>query len=382
VAQVLAVGVYERIRRAPVVDSSDVPSSPEQVSAEWLTAVLCSGRPGVRVTSVTADGVVHGTTTRGALELTYNSPEAAAHLPTRVFVKCTSQLAQRIMLGLGGLIDGEPAFYTQVRPLLRVEAPVGYFGAVESRSWRSVVVTEDVSRTRGARFWHPSSKVTRADIDDLLVNMANWHAALWESPRLAAWRWLKTPAEQMGVIDALIGLADRTGAGLRRARDVIPPAIRRRHGDFHAALRTSMRLASRGPATYLHGDMHVANTYRTGDHAMGICDWQVGLRGSWAHDFAYLLATALEVEDRRCWERELLEGYLARLETAGGPALNPQDAWRSYRQATFYPYFAWLYTLGRSRLQPSFQPPQTCLTLIERIATAIDDLDSFNAVGL
>jgi hypothetical protein len=48
----------------------------------------------------------------------------------------------------------------------------------------------------------------------------------------------------------------------------------------------------------------------------------------------------------------------------------------------FYPYFAWLYTLGRSRLQPRFQPEEVSLMLIERIAAAIDDLHSFAAVGL
>ena len=379
-AQVLAAGAYERIRLAPVEGPDDVPRSPEQATPEWLTAVLCRDTPGARVISVTPGGVIRGTTTRAALELSYN--EAGADLPAQVFVKTTSQLTQRIMLGLGGLINGEPGFYSQIRPLLRIEAPAGYFAKVAKRSWRSVVVMEDVARTRGARFWEPTSKITRAEIADLLDHMASWHAALWESPRLAQWRWLKTPAEQMGVIDALIGLADRTGAGLRRAADLIPQALRRRHADLYGALRRSMELASQGPPTYLHGDMHVANTYRTWEGRMGICDWQVGLRGSWAHDYAYLLATALETEDRRRWERELLDRYLGQLAEAGGPSLDPETAWDSYRQATFYPYFAWLYTIGRSRLQPAFQPPETCHSLITRIAAAIDDLDSFGAVGV
>ena len=58
------------------------------------------------------------------------------------------------------------------------------------------------------------------------------------------------------------------------------------------------------------------------------------------------------------------------------------EAWAAYRQATLYPYFAWVYTIGRSRLQPRFQPDRVSLTMIERIATAIEDLDSLGAVGL
>ena len=382
IAQVLAAGTYERLRTVPAWSPKQVPPSPKDVGPQWLTAVLCQNTPGATVLSVAHGGASVGTTTRSALTATYNDRGVAAGLPTRLFVKCTTSLAQRIMLGLGGLIHGEPGFYMHIRPLFQIEAPVGYFAAVAGRSWRSIVLMEDVASTRGASFWRPSTKVTREEIEDLLGNMATWHGALWGSPRLAEWRWLKTPADQMGVIDALIGLADRTRAGARRAQAVIPSPVWRRQRELYLALRRSMVLASQGPPTYLHGDLHIANTYRTDDGAIGICDWQVGLKGSWAHDFAYILATALGVEDRRAWERELVDLYVERLAATGGPAMPPATAWEAYRRATFYPYFAWLYTIGRSRLQPTFQPDQTSLTMIERISAAIDDLDSFGAVGL
>jgi hypothetical protein len=371
-AQVLLAGARVRTRGARYI-----PRSPAHITAEWLTAVLCTTSPATRVTSVIARDRSAGTTTRAALELTYSEP---AELPTHVFVKCTSALSQRLMLGLGGLIYGEAGFYAHVRPRLEIEAPAGYFEAVDPRSWRSIVLIEDVTRTRGASFWRPSTTITRPQIEDLLVGAATWHGALWNSPQLAEWRWLKTPADQMRVIDSLLGLADRTGAGIKRAGEVVPAAVRRRRRDLLEAMRRSMQLASQGPRTYLHGDLHIANTYLA--DRMGVVDWQVGLQGSWAHDFAYLLSTALSVEDRRAWERNLLDFYLERLTAAGGDRVARDEAWRAYRQATFYPLFAWLYTLGRSRLQPSFQPREVSLTMIERTATAIDDLESFAAVRL
>ena len=381
VAQVALAGVRERVRvRAP--NAEGVPGSPQDVSAEWLTAALCAGAPGVRVLSVATGPASVGTTTRAGLAVTYNEAGAAAGLPTRLFVKCTTTVAQRLMLGLGGLIDGEPGFYTHVRPTLEIEAPIGCFAAVDPRSWRSIVVTEDVASTRGAHFWRPSTAITRGQIEDLLANAAAWHGALWDSSRLGEWRWLKTPADQMRVIDSLIALANRTGVGAERARPVIPSVLRRRRADLHEGMRRSMHILSQGPRTYLHGDLHIANTYSTQAGRMGIADWQVGLQGSWAHDYAYLLATSLEVEDRRRLERDLLDFYLERLAAVGGGAISRDAAWAAYRQATLYPYFAWLYTIGRSRLQPSFQPADTSLTMIERIAAAIDDLDSLGAVGL
>jgi hypothetical protein len=239
---------------------------------------------------------------------------------------------------------------------------------------------EDVAGTRRASFWRPAARTTRQQIEDLLAAAASWHGALWDSPRLAAWSWLRTPADHMALIDALLGLADRTGAGAARAREVIPRSLHGRQAELFAAMRRSMQLAGQGPRTYLHGDLHIANTYITADGAMGVCDWQIGLQGSWAFDYAYLLTTALEVEDRRAWEHDLLDFYLERLVAAGGASVARAEAWDAYRRCTLYPYFAWVYTIGRSRLQPSFQPREVSMLMIQRIATAIDDLGALAAL--
>jgi len=42
---------------------------------------------------------------------------------------------------------------------------------------------------------------------------------------------------------------------------------------------------------------------------MGYGDWQIGIRGGWQYDYAYIVGTALEVADRRAWEYELLDYY-------------------------------------------------------------------------
>lgn len=378
--EVLAARAAERLGFG--ARGGELPSSPGAVSAKWLTSVMCSGVPGARVVTVARLAKSVGTTTRQALVVTYNEKGAGADLPARLFIKSTTTAAQRLMLGLGGIIDGEPGFYDQVRPLLEIEAPVGYFGAVDRRTWRSIVVIEDVVATRGARFWGPAMNIDRGQLEDLLTSVATWHGATWNSDRLARWGWLKTPAEQMRVIDALIGMADRRPSGASRAADVIPAALRERQADLYEGLRRSMALMSDEPHTYLHGDLHVANTYLTESGSMGVADWQVGLRGAWAFDCAYLISTAAAVDDRRAWEHDLLDLYLERLAAAGGPTISAADAWESYRRATFYPYFAWIYTIGRSRLQPQFQPDEVSLTMIERIAAAIEDLDSLRAVGL
>ncbi|WP_245548030.1 hypothetical protein [Nocardia pneumoniae] len=43
---------------------------------------------------------------------------------------------------------------------------------------------------------------------------------------------------------------------------------------------------------------------------------------------------------------------------------------------------AWAFTIGRAAYQPEMQPVETCLTLLRRITTAIDDHDSLDALGV
>jgi starch synthase len=375
--RVQALGRAARVTLAAVREPAGagpgrVPRSPVELTPQWLTSAL-----GRTVTSVSPAEASTGTTTRASVVVSYEDGE-----PERLFVKCTASLAQRLMLGLGGLLYGEPGFYTHVRPLLEIEAPRPFFAAVDRATWRSIVVTDDVVAARGARFWAPGATIGRAEIEDLLTGLAAWHGALWDSPRLVRWRWLRTTAEQMDLIDTLIGMANRLPAGARRAREVIPASLHGRQADLYEGLRRSMRSAAAEPPTYLHGDLHVANTYRAAGGRMGVVDWQVGLKGSWAHDFGYLLGTALDVEDRRAWEVELLELYLDRLTAAGGPRLSRARARDAYRSSLLYPYFAWVYTIGRASLQPRFQPDDVCLTIIGRVAAAIDDLQALRSVGL
>jgi aminoglycoside phosphotransferase (APT) family kinase protein len=88
-----------------------------------------------------------------------------------------------------------------------------------------------------------------------------------------------------------------------------------RRAEVHPALMRSQQLnVSVGPQTYLHGDVHPGNWYVTGDGRLGLYDWQLSVRGGPARDLAYALSTHLSIEQRRAWERDLLDRYLVRLD--------------------------------------------------------------------
>jgi hypothetical protein len=374
---------WEKVARSKAVSVRDIPATPASVTRQWLTAVLCRQISGAEVVDFTVHDGTSGTSTRWGMRVVYNAAGQAAGLPEAVWVKTTAAFSQRLILGAANVIEGEIGFYRDIRPHVELHTPHPYFAEFDPLSWRSIVVIEDIGTTRGATFLSPREELSTADLEDLLADMAVLHGRFWNSPVIDLHpRWLKTPRQHLENISNFIGMRERSEIGLRRGASAVPPALLGRYDDLWRGLERALDLASQGTRTFLHGDSHVGNTFRSADGRTGFTDWQVCVKGHWSYDVAYIMTTALTVENRRRSERELLDFYLERLAAAGGERPSSDEAWLAYRQQLFYPLFAWLLTIGRAAFQPKMQTDETSLALIERTATAIDDLDAFAAVGL
>jgi hypothetical protein len=372
---VLAEKLTQPLARRP----DEVPRNGLALTNEWLTAVLCDGHPGAAVVAFSSPGGSSGTSTRAALRVVYNDDGAKAGLPTELYTKTTASYSQRVLLGGARVLDGETQFFTRLRPRVEIEAPKGYWGGVDQRSWRSMILMEDIAATKGARFIEATTPVTRAQVEDLLRNMARYHGGLWQDPAIGT---LKTPRDHFHNVKTFIDMAGRAKVGMERAREVIPPALHGQADRLWNGTERSLGLATDElPRTLLHGDSHIGQTYITADGRMGLTDWQAAQQGGWGYDFAYLVGSACEPSDRRAWEHDLLGTYLDELARAGGAAPAFDDAWLTYRQQLFYPYSAWAFTIGRAAYQPKMQPVETCLAIIRRLSSAIDDLDSLGAIG-
>lgn len=378
-AVVGALTVVEKVRRPVPSSRTDVPVSGAHVTVPWLTAVLCRNTPGAQVVSFSRTGGSRGTSERVGLKVTYNETGKAAGLPTAIFTKATAGFKQRMLLGGADVIRGETQFFMGLRQRVDIEAPQGYWAAVDPASWRSITVLEDIAATKGATFLTPTTGFTKGEIIDLVQNLGRLHGPLWEDPAIAG---LKTPAEYAANTDAFLNFRKRTAVGMERSREVMPPALLGQSDRLHDASNRSMELSTQGARTLLHGDCHAGQTYRTATGAMGLCDWQGLLQGSWAFDVAYLVNTGCEPDDRKAWQDDLLQAYLDALSGAGGPRLSFSEALLTYRQHAFWPYTAWAFTIGRAFYQPKMQPVETCLTMMRRTATAIHELDALEAVGV
>jgi hypothetical protein len=368
--------ISEAVRRPVARTAEDIPGDVRAVTAEWLGTVL-----GARIRDATVVGGSSATTSRVALRLTYE--EDRPDLPRDVFVKLTASYQQRLFLGLIRILDGEPFFYDRVRPLLGdVEVPHGFHGAHDDASWRSAVVIEDIAATRGAEFLHATMSINREDMASLLTVLARVHGTLWQHDVVLRSN-LKRPADHLHNLSAFLNMRKCCARGIERMGADFPAQLRPREPELWDGLHRSMQLASNPRhLTFLHGDTHVGNTYRTAGGRMGYVDWQVAMRGSWAYDVAYALSSALEPDDRREWERDLLTHYLEQLQKAGGEAPEFEAAWTAYRQNLMYPLHCWTCVYGAARWMPEMQPEDASRRIISRVAIAIDDLGALETLAV
>ena len=374
--------IDERVRRPRPTSLAEVPPSVESLTPEWLTAALCKGHPHARVTDVLTGSGSDGSTSRRALDISYNDAGREAGLPTSVYTKSTPKFTSRAVTVPAGALECEALFYDTIRPGLNIEAPWGYYMALDARSGRSMLLMEDVANTKNVTFGDPTKHyIDRGRAESIVTNLAILHGAFWESPRFAgdlaaikdAERWQRD-------VNDLIAFPRRAMIGFDRAESVFPAEFRRRKADVWPAFMSSLALHNLGPRTLLHSDVHSRNWYLTGPNGMGLYDWQLITRGTWALDVAYALSSALTVQDRRSWEKDLIELYVDRLHAAGGPSLPFENAWLTYRQQPFHGLAFWLYTIGAGRLQPAMQPDEVALANLDRMSNMIVDLDSFDAL--
>ena len=254
-----------------------------------------------------------------------------------------------------------------LRDKTTMEAPRGYSAQADDRSWRSIAIMEDIAATRGARFVGPTERLSREQMHDIVTTLACMHGQLWEDPAINV---LHTLREYIQRTTAMVALRDRAEVGMERAKHEIPAGLQGQADRIYNATVASLGIGTdQMPQTLLHGDAHVGQTYVTGEGRMGYADWHHCLRGGWAYDFAYCVNSACEPEDRREWERGLMETYLKALAEYGGAAASFDEAWLAYRQQCFWPFVAWVFTIGRAyssagdaarRPLPGDHPPHGC----------------------
>ncbi|TVV76720.1 phosphotransferase [Sphingomonas solaris] len=335
------------------------------VSPAWLGAMLGTRWPGVEVRGVEIVETLVTQATKVRLKL--DVAGGGADVPTRICIK-------------GVLVDSgahpsasivETLFYRHAAETLPVTVPGCIYANLDATGTRGVTVMHDVIAA-GATFCSALVPFTPDEAIDGLEQLARLHAAAWEGSDAYALPWIPPFLDRIASApimapDVLQGLLD----GPRGAP--LPAAIRSADRLQRGLVALAAQVRDQ-PRCLVHGDAHAGNVYRTADGTLGLVDWQILQKGHWAQDVAYHLAAVLSPEDRRAHERHLLDHYRIRLAALGGPALDADEAWASYRAGFVYGYFLWAIT---RKVEPVL-----INEFVRRLGLAVDDLDSFGVLGI
>jgi len=371
---------YERLARPKARLFDDVPCTPYAVTAEWLTAVLCNKTPGAIVTQVDVKPASAGTHERHQLKVSYNEEGRRAGLPVSIFTKSLPSIVTRMIGGFNGTARVEGSFFTQIRPELEIEAPLCYHSAYDRRTFAAIHLLEDLVATKSATFCNHKTYVTRAMADDMIDLLASLHGRFYGDPTLAErYRWLASYPRWFTIGAAKMGTEYYTRKAFDAAAHVIPAEVLARRDEVWPVTMRALALHDSEPQGLIHSDVHIGNWYRTDAGQMGLCDWQCLSCGHWTRDFAYAVTASLTPDNRRSWERELLARYIERFAEKTGITPDFDLSFQRYRQQIVHALAMWTITLCHSRLLPNMQPEDTTLTMIERMTTAMADLDALDS---
>jgi aminoglycoside/choline kinase family phosphotransferase len=348
---------------------------PEEVTADWLTAVLQNSGHDCTVRGVRRDRI--GTGQMGAsyrLHLDLAASAADSVPPTLVLKIAAGNPEERARVNRG--FEKEVRFYQDLAPHTSVSTPNCWFADISADLNTFVLLLDDLApRVPGRQVDGCSYKQAIAAVE----NLAGLHAPLWGSPLLQDHAGWLTP------LDA--GVGEFLGALMATSTEQFLELYR---DELTAVDQSTLRLAAaaigpwaalkREQLTLIHGDYRLDNLmFDPANASVSAVDWQTTTSGSPTLDVSYFLATSVLPEERRRHERRLLAAYLEAL-AKYEVAYSFDDAMADYRRDILHAPL--ITVLGRvyATAAPTPEADAMFLAMATRSCAAIRDLDTLALV--
>ena len=307
-------------------------SSPEDVSAEWLTAALSGSgvldrgeAVAVRVTfskTLQVSQVAH-------LEIKY-SPDVPASAPRKLFLKLSLQ--DESTAAQPNIRNSEIDFYRTVASKTPSPELINcYHATLASEAGESVLLLEDLSEThlQSPQREAPSLEFSRSAVECL----ARFHAHWWDDPRVGTEVGKIFDAAWLGSF--LSDLETSVGRFLSFLGDDLSG---RRRAIYKKLLAASPviwgRLTDHSGLTVTHGDTHWWNFLFPKDPSADrtkIFDWQLWHIDLGPRDLAFLVALGGFAERRPRTEMQLCRLYHEKLLSSGVGDYPWDKFWNDYR---------------------------------------------------
>lgn len=313
------------------------------VSREWVSEALASRYPGVVVEEMGVTRIVAGNATKIWIAPRYNAAGVAAGLPPSMVVKAGFDRHDPVMLFT---YVAEMQTYRDVLPRFPLNAPECYYAGEGPGGAKAAIIMEDLCLQDGVRFCHATRPLTKDEAKRFLTGMAKRHAQSWNHPSLTdgSWSW---PQENREILASLDGYFEMLLSPEQWAHFMALPRCAAISMQFHnrdlfiKALGRVEHNNAAQPRIVMVGDTHLSNLYISPDGTAGFLDF-LSRVGCWAEEVAYFVGAALDMPNRRAWERELLQHYLDELDRNGITPPSFEDAWGLYVDNLLVGLFVWM----------------------------------------
>jgi aminoglycoside phosphotransferase (APT) family kinase protein len=346
-----------------------IPTTAEDVSPAWLTTALAPRYPGVAVADVQIVEQHELTNAHARIHVTYDN---AAGAPAAMFCKVAPlDPTRRDSIIASRMGVREARFYSELAPQLAMRVPATHVAETDDGD-HFVLLLEDLTDSDCAvsdGTWGIAPDAAAgalADLAELHVRFAD------PAVRQAAAPWATVSKPSIGYAEPMLrhGIAhhrDRLTDGFVELAELYLA----RHDELQA-------LWHEGPHTLIHGDPHIGNLFLDAGR-VGFLDWGIINVNTPMRDVGYFLTMAMQVEDRRAHERELLRHYLDVRAGFGASPISFDDAWFAHRIHAAYnvPASCQVVTF------PANASPRRQVfadAFLARAQASIDDLESVDAV--
>jgi Phosphotransferase enzyme family len=311
------------------------PSSPDELTAAWLTDQLRAGGAEVEVVNFTAERIGTGQIGLNVrIELVLAEADATGrgvNAPLSLVAKFPSTEPKSRATGFAlGNYEKEANFYTHLAAGIAMRIPKCWAAECDPAEERAVLLLEDLSP---AQQGDQIAGCGYSDAELAVRSIALAHGHHWGT-RAPSFEFLGR-ADDHSRIPMLGQMLAMTWPGFLERYEHRLPSGSVALGEKMIANVGTWSTARVGPATLTHGDYRLDNLL-FGDSPQRWCaavDWQTPSLGPGIADVAYFIGAGLNLEDRRRYERELVGGWY---ETVAGTGAHLADyslaeAWEQYR---------------------------------------------------
>ncbi|WP_459158078.1 phosphotransferase [Salinifilum ghardaiensis] len=331
--------------------------TPEEITAEWLGAVL--RRPDLSLVSARPIGTGQmGRCYRATLRTGSGGAES-------VVVKFASADESSRSLGVDlSIYHREIAFYRDLGGELEGIAPRCHFAEYDEGDGAFTLVLEDVA---GAGQGDHIAGCSVGTARMVLRTLAHLQVPALRDPSLPEREYLRPTSRQVD--------PDRMDALFQRFRERYHERVAPEHlevCEFVMRAAHAWTPEADTPMGLVHGDYRLDNLLLR-EHDCRVIDWQTVGWGPLLSDAAFFLGGCLDVDERRAHEEELVRAYHDELVRCGVRDLDWERCWQEYRRWCFR---GLIFTIGGPlAVERTERGDELFRVWLERNAQQLIDLD-------